>query len=99
MAREHAVIGDGAPVTVRVGQTREQLTNEVAAVTLALLDKREERTKANKKFTTDIKDLEKRCRELAQTIKASGFRDSFQTSFGTVPVHGPDDDEGDEGDA
>lgn len=97
MAKSQAVIGDGAPNTVRVGQTREQLTNELAAVTLALLDKREARTKANKAFNADIKDLEKRTREIAQTVKAAGFRDEFQTSFGTAsaaePGSGDDEDE------
>lgn len=91
MAKEQAVLGDGAPNTVRVGQTREQLTNELAAVTLRLLDLREERTAANKRFNTEIKNLEKRNRELAQTVKASGFRDAFQTSFGTEPEDGEED--------
>jgi hypothetical protein len=92
MARTQAVIGDDSPNTVRVGQTREQLTNELAAVTLALLDKREARTKANKAFNSDIKDLEKRTRELAQTIKSSGFRDAFQTEFGTPSSAAPGED-------
>lgn len=92
--KEQPVIGDDAPNTTRVGQTREQITNELAAATLQLLDIRESRTQANKKFNIEIKKLEKRNRELAQTVKVSGFRDSFQTSFGSAPVHGPDDDEG-----
>lgn len=77
-----AVIDSGAPNTTPV-HTRDQIVNELAAVSLALLDKREERTKANKRFNADIKDLEKRQRELAQTVKSSGMRESIQMNFGS----------------
>lgn len=77
-------------------QTREQLINELAAVSLALLDKRDERTKANKKFNADIKDLEKRNRELAQTVKSTGIRDSIQMNFPSATNSAPEDEPDDE---
>lgn len=96
MGKPTAVITDGAPGTVPV-RTRDELVNELAAVAIALLDKREERTKVNKKFTADIKDLEKRQREVATTIRSSGVRDTLQMTFGSVvPPREPGDDE-DEG--
>lgn len=83
MAGPKQVIGDGAPNTQRVG-TREELTNELAAIVLQLLDKRESRTKANKAFNSDIKDLEKKQREIATTIRSvPGMRETFQTEFGS----------------
>jgi len=92
-----AVITEGAANTVPV-RTRDELVNELAAVTLALLDKREARTKANKAFNADIKELEKRTREVATTIRSSGIRDSLQMTFGsTIAAREPGDDE-DEGD-
>ncbi len=65
--------------------SRDVLVNELAAVSLALLDKREERTKANKGFNTAIKALEKRQRELATTIRgAPGMRESLQMTFASI---------------
>lgn len=96
MAKPTAVIADGAANTVPV-RTRDELVNELAAVAIALLDKREERTKVNKKFTADIKELEKRQREVATTINAApGIRDSLQMTFGSVVPAAPPEDE-DEG--
>jgi hypothetical protein len=99
MATPRSVVSEANPNSVQV-HTRDELVNELAAVALAMLDKREERAKANKKFNSDIKDLEKRQRELATTIKSTGIRDSIQMKFGSVlPEHVPGDDDegGDEG--
>jgi len=91
----NSVVTETNPNVVQA-QTREQLVNELAAVALALLDKREERAKTNKKFNTDIKDLEKRQRELATTVRSTGLRDSFQMNFGSVAANNEPVDEGDE---
>jgi hypothetical protein len=100
MAGPRSVITEGAPNTAQV-HTREQIVNELAAVALALLDKREERTKANKSFNSAIKDLEKRQRDLATTVRSSGIRDTIQMNFASVKpqvaTETPEDDDENEG--
>lgn len=78
MAPPKAVLTDSAN-TVRVPM--KDISNEIAATSLALLDKIEERTTANKEFNTEIKKLQKRLRELATEVKSAGMRDQFQMNF------------------
>ena len=70
MGEPKAVITDSERTT-RVPST---LTQELAAVSLAILDKREERTNANKQFNSEIKKLEKRQRDVATQIRAGGIQ-------------------------
>lgn len=48
------------------------LAYEIAAVSAAILDAREEKTRVAKQFNTDIKALEKRQRKLIEEIRSSG---------------------------
>jgi len=85
------------PPHAKVVHTREELVNELAAVALAILDAREERTKANKNFNSKIKNLEKRQRELAMTVRTSpGMRESLQMTFPSIIPQPPPDEEDDD---
>ena len=68
MAQPQAVLTDSSN-TVRVSR---DLAYEIAAVSAAILDAREEKTRVAKKFNTDIKALEKRQRELINEIRSGG---------------------------
>lgn len=73
------VIDMDAPNTVPV--TRDVL-HELAAVSAAILDKRDEKTRAAKRFNLAIKDLEKRQRELIDEVKSGGTQ--LAIHFGTT---------------
>jgi hypothetical protein len=90
MMAPKSVVGESNPNAVRVPAT--QLGPEIAAVALALLDKREARTMVNKEFNTDIKKLEKRLRELSSEVKATGMRDQFQINFGSAITPAEEED-------
>jgi len=72
------VINMDAPNTVPL--TRD-LAHELAAVSAAILDKKDERTRNAKRINLAIKDLEKRQRELIDEIKAGGTQ--LAIHFGT----------------
>jgi hypothetical protein len=60
---------DQAPPPMPVG---DELTQELAAVTLAVLDKESERGETVKRFNSEIKKLKKRQRDIATEIKSGG---------------------------
>jgi len=57
--------------TVRVPSN---LTGELAALTLAILDKEIDRTATMRKFNEDLKKLKKRQRDVATQIRAGGVQ-------------------------
>mgnify|MGYP001595887798 CR=1 FL=1 len=69
MTTPKAVLNDTAENIVRMSR---DLTYELAATTAAVLDARDEKTRIAKKFSTEIKALEKRQRELIAEIHSSG---------------------------
>lgn len=97
MSNPQAVLTDADNV-VRVSR---DLAYEIAAVSAAILDAREEKTRVAKKFNTDIKALEKRQRTLIDEIRSGGdtqlaikFGSSVNTEralASTAPSDGDDD--------
>lgn len=79
------------------------LAYEIAAVSAAILDAREEKTRIAKKLNTDIKALEKRQRTLIEEIRSSGDTQlvmKFGSSVNTeraMAASAPTDGEEDEG--
>lgn len=69
MARKRNA-SDDPPPTLPTGPS--ELTQELAAVSLAILDKEDARRSAAQTFNADLKKLKKRQREIATEIKAGG---------------------------
>lgn len=105
MAEPQAVLTDSENI-VRMSR---DLAYEIAAVSAAILDAREEKTRVAKKFNTDIKALEKRQRTLIEEIRSGGdtqlaikFGSSVSTERAmatSAPTDGDDDREEEGGDA
>lgn len=80
------------PVAVLSGENTVSANNapnpmELAAVSLAILDKRAERTSFLKQLNEDIKSLERRQRDIASAIRAGGVQlslDMFPESAALV---------------
>lgn len=80
------VIDMDAPNTTPVNNSNS-LVYELAATSLAILDKEDERRSFVKTINEDIKGLKKRQRELSTTIKAGGIQ--IAMNFGSVPSDNP----------
>lgn len=68
MARNRKPVDEPAPLPTAA----PELTQELAAVSLAILDKEDARRTSAQEFNVALKKLKKRQREIANEIKAGG---------------------------
>lgn len=74
MAKPTAVITDES----RTVPIARDLAGELAVLSKAILDKREQKTKAASKFTNEIKELEKKQREVITAIETGSSQMSLE---------------------
>lgn len=72
MSRTHSVTSDEAPTAVPLHAKRDarDIAMELAATAARIMDAKDERRQSSKRLNEEIKDLEKRQRELIGEIRA-----------------------------
>lgn len=95
MATPHAVITDSEAIDASTTRISRDLAYEIAAVSAAILDAREEKTNTAKRLNLRIRELEKRQRELIDQIRTGGTQLAINFGSKVVEILDEIDEEGD----